>query len=129
MLKEYEQSGTMVNYSGKNPTRSPSRKEFERVKAKKENELKERTELQKYLGSMEIEDLEMIRKADRRDKKNLGDGPVIYGQKSPWGQPRVGYSIPKHIKEDFSIEYGVSSYHKGSPSELKQLLSNEFMKE
>ena len=27
------------------------------------------------------------------------------------------------------MEYGISSYHKGSASELKQLLSNEFMKE
>ena len=129
MLKDYEQTGTMINYTGKNATRSPSRKEFERVKAKRQQEAQERTELQKYLGHMDVEDLELITKAERRDKKNLGEGPVIYGQKSPWGQPRVGYSIPKYIKENPDIEYGVSSYHKGAPSELKQLLSNEFMKE
>ena len=39
MLKDYETSGTMINYTGKNATRSPSRKEFERVKAKRQYEL------------------------------------------------------------------------------------------
>jgi len=28
---------------------------------------------------MEIEDLEMITKSERTDKKKLGDGPVVYG--------------------------------------------------
>ena len=117
MLKDYETNGKLANF--KSPTRSPSRKEFERVKAKKSMEAKEKTELQKYLSKMEIDDLELITKGERSNKKQIGDGPVIYGQKSPWGQPRIGYSIPKHIKEDLSIEYGVSSYHKGQPSDLK----------
>ena len=109
----------MQNYTGKNKTRSPSRKEFERVKAKKQQEMQEKTELQRYLGGMDIEDLEMITKSDRKDKKKIGDGPVIYGQKSQWGKPRVGYSIPKHIRDNKDMEYGISSYHKGAASELK----------
>lgn len=78
---------------------------------------------------MEIEDLEMITKSDRKDKKKLYGGPVVYGQKSPWGKPRIGYSIPQSVREDTDREYGISSYHKGAQSDLKQLLSNEFMKE
>ena len=89
MLQDYQKTGTMVNYTGKNATRSPSRKEFERVKAKRAAEAIEKTELQKYLGTMEIEDLEMINKNERSNKKHKDtDGPVIYGQKSPWGKPR-----------------------------------------
>ena len=80
MLKDYHNTGAVPIYTGKNATRSPSRKEFERVKAKRAAEATDKTELQKYLGNMEIEDLEMITKNERgNNKKNIGDGPVIYG--------------------------------------------------
>ena len=38
MLQDYEKTGAMTNYTGKNKTRSPSRKEFERIKAKRSAE-------------------------------------------------------------------------------------------
>ena len=129
MLQDYEKSGAMTNYTGKNKTRSPSRKEYERVKAKRSAEQREKTELQKYLGNLDIDDLEMIQKQGKPDKKRIADGPVIYGQKSQFGRARQGYSIPDHIRNNKEIEYGISSYHKGATSELKHLLANEFVKE
>jgi len=45
MLQDYEKSGQMINYTGKNQTRSPSRKEFERQMKKKQFEHQEKTEL------------------------------------------------------------------------------------
>ena len=129
MLQDYEKTGAMTNYTGKNKTRSPSRKEFERIRAKRSAEQQEKTELQKYLGNLDIDDLEMIQKHGKSDKKRIADGPVIYGQKSQFGRARQGYSIPDHIRNNKEIEYGISSYHKGATSELKHLLANEFVKE
>lgn len=58
--------------------------------------LTENSELLKYLDALEIEDLEMITK-DRKSSKKVEDAPIIYGSKSPFGQVKVGYSIPKHL--------------------------------
>ena len=66
---------------------------------------------------------------ERKSSKNNPGGPIIYGQKSPWGQAKVGHSIPKHVKDNLEHEYGLSSYHRGQASDLKQLLSNEIFRE
>ena len=49
--------------------------------------------------TLEIEDLEMITK-DRKSTKKNPEGPIIYGAKSPWGKPKVGHSIPQHLKNN-----------------------------
>ena len=59
----------------------------------------QKSELHKYLNALEIEELELITKDRKSSKKNPG-GPIIYGEKSPWGKPKIGHSIPKHIRED-----------------------------
>ena len=82
----------------------------------------------KYLNALDIEDLEMITK-DRKSTKKNEEGPIIYGQKSPWGKPKVGHSIPKHLKDNSAHEFGLSSYHRGQASDLKQLLSNEIFRD
>jgi len=80
------------------------------------------------LDALDIEDLEMITK-DRKSTKKIDKSPIIYGAKSPWGQPRIGHSIPDHLKANLEHEFGLSSYHNGQASELKQLLSNEIFRE
>ena len=70
----------------------------------------------------------MITKDRKSTKKNPG-GPIIYGAKSPWGKPKVGHSIPQHLKNNLDHQFGLSSYHKGHASELKELLSNEIFRE
>ena len=70
----------------------------------------------------------MITRDRKSTKKNEG-GPIIYGQKSPWGKPKVGHSIPKHIRDNAQHEFGISSYHKGQVSELSKLMSNEIFRE
>ena len=88
----------------------------------------DKSEVHKYLHALEIEDLEMITK-DRKSTKKNPEGPIIYGAKSPWGKPKVGHSIPQHLKNNLDHQYGLSSYHKGHASELKELLSNEIFRE
>ena len=88
----------------------------------------EKSEFMKYLDALEIEDLEMITK-DRKSTKKNADGPIIYGAKSPFGQAKVGHSIPKHLLGNNEHEFGLSSYHRGQHSELKKLLSNEIFRE
>jgi len=66
---------------------------------------------------------------DRKSSKKNNDGPIIYGAKSPWGKPKVGHSIPPHLKNNTDHQYGLSSYHKGQASDLKELLSNEMFRE
>lgn len=78
----------------------------------------QKSELLKYLNALDIEDLEMITK-DRRSTKKNENGPIIYGEKSPWGKPKIGHSIPQHLKINQDHEYGLSSYHRGQASELK----------
>ena len=80
------------------------------------------------MGALEIEDLEMIRK-DRKSTKRNVDGPIIYGAKAQWGMAKQGHSIPRHLRENKDHEYGLSSYHRGAASELKQLMSNEIFRE
>lgn len=66
---------------------------------------------------------------DRKSTKKIDKSPIIYGAKSPWGQPRIGHSIPEHLKANPNHQYGLSSYHNGQSSDLKQLLSNEIFRE
>lgn len=140
MIKEYKENGQLSYNFGKKPAKSPSRAQAARTKelsiavnesasvAGMSATSYEKSEFMKYLDALEIEDLEMITKDRKSTKKNL-DGPIIYGAKSPFGQAKVGQSIPKHLLSDNSHEYGLSSYHRGQQSELKKLLSNEIFRE
>lgn len=106
MLKEYKDTGKVQYSFGKKQARSPSRQNAHRIAEASSNGnnssiggsaiSKDKSELHKYLGALEIEDLEMIRK-DRKSTKNNPGGPIIYGAKSPWGKAKVGHSIPRHL--------------------------------
>lgn len=61
-----------------------------------------------------MNDLELISKSRiGSNKKKFDGGPVIYGQKSPWGKAKPGYSVPDAVKKNLDHEFGTSSYHKG----------------
>ena len=145
MIKEYKETGELSYNFGKKPAKSPSRAHAHRQKDMLSNEgggtttegasmagasmtSNDKSEFMKYLDALDIEDLEMITK-DRKSTKKYEDGPLIYGSKSPFGQAKVGKSIPKHLVGNPEHEFGLGSYHRGHASELKKLLSNEIFRE
>jgi len=75
----------------------------------------QKSEIQKYLSSFNMNDLELISKSRvGSNKKNFENGPVIYGQKSAWGKPSPGFSVPNDLKNNKEHEFGTSSYHNGA---------------
>ena len=91
MLREYAQTGKVLTKTGLKQTRSPSRKAQERRgsagSAMQAHKTNEKTDLEQYLDSMRLTDLEMLQK-ERRSTKNLEGGPRVYGQMSPLGKPK-----------------------------------------
>jgi len=140
MVKEFQEKGSLSYQFGKKQSKSPSRAEaqrqmerFSRTVADGDSSAasgttQQKSEFFKYLDGLDIEDLHMLTKDRKSSKKNV-DGPIIYGAKSPWGKPKVGYSIPRHLAKNPDHLFGLSSYHKGSTSNLQSLLSNEMFRE
>lgn len=67
--------------------------------------------------------------SDRKSSKKLGRGPKIGGKKTSPGEARIGHSVPVKVLHDKQHEYGVSSYHGGKHYELREILSNQFVKD
>lgn len=105
--------------------RSPSAREKQRLEQMPKNEL---NQLQEYMRKLEVEDLDYMIK-DRKSSKKLDGGPIVGGTKPRWGQPTNRHSIPKNVREDHSIEFGVSSYHAGEYLNLYDVLTNKFFKD
>jgi len=126
-----------------NGTRSPSAREKERVRKLNTIEevnseamsaftgrssIKEDGDVKAYLNQFSVDDLRNIIR-DRKSKKHLGSGPIVGGRKTDTGDQRAGNSVPVKVLRDKEHEYGVSSYHKGQHLELKDVLSNQFIKD
>lgn len=54
---------------------------------------------------------------------------MIGGKKTEWGEMRQGNSVPVKVLKDKGHEYGVSSYHRGQHLDLKDVLSNQYIKD
>ena len=94
MLREYRETGKLQYNFGKKQAKSPSRALAQRQAdasskanlndgsisnyGSNNSAIKEKSELHKYLNSLDIEDLEMISK-ERKSSKNNPGGPIIYG--------------------------------------------------
>ena len=82
------------------------------------------------MNSINLEDLERLTRERHRSTKNLENGPVIHGQKSPYGKIKVGNSVPMKVlvKKD-ELEFGIGSYHKAGAGNVKTALQNEGLRE
>ena len=120
---------------GKRVVMSPEMKANERRRsassiAMAQQNLQEKTELQHYLNAMNLEDLERLTRERHKSTKNLENGPVIYGQKSPYGKIKYGNSVPmKVIAKKDAHEFGMGSYHKKDSGNVKTVLQNDNLRE
>ena len=80
-----------------------------------------KTELEAYLKSVDLDSLEMLAQ-ERRSSKRLDGGPMVFGRQSPYGKTKIASAMPKQVKD---TEFGISSYHKGTVSDIKNILSSE----
>lgn len=142
MLAEYERYGQeeMNERNYGNKARSPSQREKTRLKAANQssrdselgasssgNKYEEKMDVRNYLNKFSVEDLGRIIRDRKSTKKLLS--PAIGGKKTGWGEMKCMNSVPRHVLDDKGHEYGVSSYHKGSHQDLKDVLGNQFVKE
>lgn len=78
---------------------------------------------------MNLQDLEMIQQ-ERKSSKHLDGGPNMPSRMSPYGRTKVGHSIPRQLIEGkVDMEYGIPSYHRGNISDLKNVLTNDGLRD
>ena len=77
------------------------------------------------MGTLDTDGLDLLIK-ERRSTKHLEGGPMVHGRQSPYGKAKVPTALPKQLKDS---EFGISSYHKGSVSDIKNILTSESLRE